>query len=333
MNSSLYVELSKEKYNRVCEKEYICIYDQPWFMDVTCGGEDNWEVLVCSKGEEVVGALPFYVKSKMSLKYISLPYRVQHNGIWIKPYKNQDYTKRISFENEVMTALIESMEKIIKERKYVFYNQSISPDITNWLPFYWNGFMQTTMYTYRINDIMNLERVYNDFHSNKKKQIKKASKSEIIIKSDLSAMEFYTFHKRCLEEEGKKIHYSYEEFLRLYDALYLHDAGKLLYAVDEDDNVIDAIFSAIDARWGYNWWHAISKQGRGTGIPDLMVYEMIKYLSQKGIRGYDMEGSMIQGVEESFRHYGAVQTPYFSVSKVYARNAIIKLLLNAHFAK
>ena len=53
---------------------------------------------------------------------------------------------------------------------------------------------------------------------------------------------------------------------------------------------------------------------------------MIEFLSDK-VPGYDFEGSMIEGVEESFRHFGATQTPYFSIHKTYTKNPLLRAVI------
>ena len=37
---------------------------------------------------------------------------------------------------------------------------------------------------------------------------------------------------------------------------------------------------------------------------------------------------MIEGVEESFRHFGAAQTPYFTIRKTYTKNPLLRAAIN-----
>ena len=62
---------------------------------------------------------------------------------------------------------------------------------------------------------------------------------------------------------------------------------------------------------------------RASGASSMLVYEMIKFLSGEGVKVFDFEGSMIPGVEESFRHFGAKQTPYFLIWKNYGNRVEI----------
>ena len=55
---------NKERYQQLCDAEpSICVYDQPWWMDAVCGAE-NWDVLLYEKKGNLLGAMPYYVKSR-----------------------------------------------------------------------------------------------------------------------------------------------------------------------------------------------------------------------------------------------------------------------------
>jgi hypothetical protein len=103
---------SKEKYRKLCEQETsIPIYSKPFWMDAVCG-EDNWDVLLYEKGGEVVGALPYYVKKKFGLSYITQPKLTQTNGVWIKYPEGQTHRSRLAFEKEILTGIIDKPEQI-----------------------------------------------------------------------------------------------------------------------------------------------------------------------------------------------------------------------------
>lgn len=319
---------NKEKYFQLCkENDTICVYDMPWWMDAVCG-ENNWDVVLYEKNDTILGAMPYYTKSKMGLSYITQPQLTQHNGVWINYPKSQVESKRISFEKEVIEALLDQIEK----KNISYYMQNQSPNLTNWLPFYWRGYRQTCYYTYRLEDISDTEQLFKDFQSNKRRNINKAKKAGYVVEFDLKAESFYLLHKRNLEKQGKEIHYSFELFKRLYDGAYGNDSGRIVYAKNENGDPVSALFNVWDKQWGYDLITALDPDTRSSGVPDLLVFSMLEYLSDK-VQGYDFEGSMIPGVEESYRHFGAHQTPYFSIWKIYSNNPVIKYLINGKMKK
>lgn len=316
---------AKERYIALCSREdSICVYDQPWWMDAVCGPE-NWDVLLYEKNGDILGTMPYYKKQRMGIQYITQPPFTQHNGAWIKYPGEQAESKRISFEKEVIDALAEQMEQM----PVCYYQQQFSPNFTNWLPFYWRGYAQTTYYTYRLPDISNPSALFSTFQHNKRKNINKALKMNFQIGFDLPAEEFYAHHKKSLAKQGQAISYTLELFQRMYQAAYQNQSGRTIWLRDADGVLLCALFNLWDRHWGYDLISAIDPATRNTGAPDLLVYRMLEYLSDK-VDGYDFEGSMIPGVEESFRHFGATQTPYFHIQKIYTKNPLLRAVIQKY---
>lgn len=302
---------NKEKYREICKAEKtIPIFSQDWWMDAVCG-ENNWDVLIVEKGEEIVASMPIYIKQKYGLKYITQPKLTQTNGIHIRYPENQKYEKRLSYEKEVMNEIIMQLEQF----DIVHYQQSFHYSVTNWLPFYWKGFEQSTKYTYVIENLSDLDKVYSSFGHAKRKNIKKASK-EVEVKFDLCSEKFYENHKMTLKKQNSEISYSYELFKKIYNYSYKNDAGKTIYAVDKDGNMHGALFFVWDGISAYDLISTIDPDYRNFGAASLLVYEAIKYVADK-IKKFDFEGSMIENVENSFRQFGAIQKPYFVISKAF----------------
>lgn len=308
-----YIELCKEEPN-------ISIYNQSWWLDAVCGKE-NWDVLLKKDGTTITAAMPIYIKRKAGLMYVTQPDFTQHLGIWFRYPNTNSESKRISYENETINYFLDEVEK----KKVVFYYQAQSPQLRNILAFIWRGYKENIFYTYRINDISNVDEVFRCFEHNKRKNINKAKKSGGIIQFDISAETFYKFHKACLEKQGKTISYSQEIFERMYSAAYTHNCGRTIAFVN-NGNVECALFNIWDNNWGYDLISAIDPDYKSNGGPDLLVYTMIEFLSSR-VKGYDFEGSMIKGVEESFRRFGATQTIGFGLSKIYTNNPIIRMAI------
>ena len=308
---------NKEKYREFCKKEEgIPLFSRDWFLDSVCG-LDNWNVTLIEKGGEIVASMPYYKKKKAIFTIITMPKHTQTMGVYIKYPEGQKYEKRLSYEKEVMSSLIEQLPKVD------YFNQSFHYSVTNWLPFYWQGYTQTTNYTYVIEDLSNLESVFQNFNHAKRKNIKKAEKF-LDVKFDLPAREFYDNHKMTLEKQNNKIAYSFEHFNRIYTSAYNHNAGRTIYAVDKDDNIHAALFVIWDKNSAYDLISTIDPSFRNSGSASLLIKEIIEFLSNETSR-FDFEGSMIENVEKSFRQFGAKQKPYFNITKVNSK--ILKAIL------
>ncbi len=307
-----------EKYRIFCKKEEnIPLFSKDWYLDAVCG-KDNWNVALVEKSNEIIASLPYYMKKKKGIfTIISMPEYTQTMGVYIVYPHGQKYEKKLSYEKELMTKLIEQLPKVD------YFNQSFHMNITNWLPFYWKGFTQTTLYSYVIEDISNIEKVISSFNHAKRKNIKKAEKL-LTVKFDLSAEEFYENHKMTLAQQKSTISYSFKSFKRLYDATYRHNAGKTIYAIDEENNLHAALFVIWDKNSAYDLISTIDPTYRNSGAGTLLIKEILYFLSDK-TKKFDFEGSMIENVEKSFRQFGTTQQAYFNISKIDSK--LLKVLI------
>lgn len=302
---------NKQIYKELCKKEHsMPIFSQYWWLDAVCG-KDNWGVVLSERGGQISASLPFFMKNKYGLKLITMPKLTQKMGVWIKYPENQRNNTKLSHEKNIFNELVEKLPK------FDMFLQNFDYHITNWLPLYWKGFKQTTNYTYVIEDISNVEKVFEEFDHAKRKNIKRAEKF-VEIKYDLNAESLYENHKMTLAKQGLKISYSYELLKNIYDAAYSHSAGKTIYSIDEKGKLHSAIFVIWDCASAYDLISSIDPDYRNSSSASLLIREIIKYLSDK-TKGFDFEGSMIESVETSFRQFGAIQKPYFQITKVNSR--------------
>lgn len=176
------------------------------------------------------------------LRKLCLPPLTQKLGPYIKYPKQQRLEKRLAFEHEVMDYVIDSLPE------YDFFHVNFDYSLTNWLPFYWRGFEQSTRYTYLVQDLSDPVRLFETFASGKRTDIKKASKTAV-VKYDLEGGDFIDYYIDSLSSQGKLLSYSPDFFLRLYDALMENHQGRIIYAVDKDNpKAIWELFSMYGIR-------------------------------------------------------------------------------------
>lgn len=311
---------NKSKYRKLCATEKsIPIFSRDWWLDAVCG-EENWDVIIIEKGDFIVASLP-YMKGKLyGFNTAGMPILTQKLGPWIKYPDGQKYSTKLEYEKKLFQELMELLPKDI-----AIYSQNFDYSITNWLPFYWKGFKQTSRYTYVIEELSDFEKIKGNLSHSKRQNLKKAEKSELAVLYDLPAEQFYKHHVRTLSEQNvyeKKIVYTYETFKRIYDACYKHRAGRVIYAKDKNENIHAALFVIWDENSAYDLISTIDSRYRKYGSGTLLVWKIMEYLSNK-TKKFDFEGSMIEGVEKSFRGFGATQKMYFSICKVYDRKLAI----------
>jgi lipid II:glycine glycyltransferase (peptidoglycan interpeptide bridge formation enzyme) len=304
----------KQAYRELCKTEQtIPIYSKDWWLDAVCG-EDNWDVALIEKGDHIVATMPYYTKRKMGLTIITMPPFTQTLGPWIRPSPAK-YAKQLAKQKDLMNGLIEQLPA------YDDFDQNFHYTITNWLPFYWKGFKQTTRYTYLLNCVENLEKIQSDFEKSVRTKIRKAISNDISIIENDEVDTLFKLHATTYRKQGIRMPYTLDELKKLYIACKKHDAVQMLFAKYRDE-IIAGVFYVYDKMSLYAILGGSDRYKKDTGAEYLLDWEMIKFCHDKKIY-FDFEGSMLEGVERRNRAFGAVQKPYFQISDTSKRMHVV----------
>lgn len=307
----------KEKYRLFCEKENsIPIFSQAWWLDSVAN--NDWDVCLVENNDEIVASMPYYIKRKFGLTMLTQPILTQNLGPWIKPSMGK-YNKKISHQKKMMQELISQLPR------YDYFNQSWHYTITNWLPFYWKGFEQTTRYTYVIEDLSDLEIVLGEFHSSYRNKIRKAQKLVTIFK-DMNPKDFYEINNKTFLRQGLSAPYSKSFFLQHDSKLEGKNSRVIFYAKDSDDNIHSALYLTWDKMSSYVHLVGEDPKFRNSGAGILLIWEAIQYTKNVlCLNKFDFEGSMIESVEQVRRDCGAVQKSYLTVK--HSPSIILQIVL------
>lgn len=296
----------KDSYRTLCSSEpSIPLFSQAWWLDAVAG--DSWDVALIEKGGEIVASMPYLISERYGFKVISQPSLTQTQGPWLR-HTNAKYAKRLSREKDMMEALIDQLPK------YHHFAQNWDHSQTNWLPFYWKGFSQTTRYTYRIEQLDNSDEIWAGLQQNVRTDIKKAANRENLrIRGDLPLSDFYALNVMVFQRQGKKIPYSEAFVERIDKAAAARSCRKVFIAEDDQGRHHAAVYLVWDKNSAYYLMGGGNPELRNSGATSLCMWEAIKFASTV-TDAFDFEGSMLEPVERFFRSFGAVQTPYHSIS-------------------
>jgi len=304
---------NKDLYRELCKTEpTIPIFSKEWWLDAVCG-EDNWGAVVIEKSGNIVGALPYYMIRKKGFNRITMPPLTQTMGPWIKYPPNQKYTNRLSHEKDIYTEIISRLPD------FGDFQQNFNYRVTNWLPFFWQGFQATTRYTYVIENLDDLDEVLLRFKDNMRNKIKKARKIVSVV-DEGKIEDFYAINRKTFERQGLDIPYSLDFLIKKDRILAKKNCRRIFFAVDQDGCIHSALYLIWDELSSYVHMVGEDPVLRNSGAGILLIYESIKFTKETlNLDCYDFEGSVIESVEEVRRSCGGVQKPYFSVSKVNSR--------------
>ena len=297
--------LAKEQYRAFCgAAPDVPVFAQPWYLDA-CASGGNWDVVLAHDAGRVVAALPYFYKQKGPFRYATMPPFVKMLG----PYLLPEFRGLLKKEHGLLEALIKQLPN------FAAFKQNFYPTATNWLPFYWHKFRQTTYYTYRLNGLHHLSQIEAGLNRNIRRNIQKA-RQQVRVVHNLSPEQFYQLNKLSFDRQGLAMPYSYAQFEQHDAALAANGARQLFFAVDAQERVHSAAYLIWDTQAAYYHLSGDDPTLRESGAGILLIWEAIRYASEVlGLACFDFEGSMLPAVERIRVQFGAVQTPYFFVWK------------------
>lgn len=300
---------SKDNYRHFCRTEQtIPIFSRDWWLDAVCGGAENWDVVIIEKDGKLMASMPYFTKSKFNFTTITQPPLTQTQGPWLRPSKAK-YAKALTEQKSLMQELIDQLPV------FDHFMQNWNHINSNWLPFYWNGFKQTTNYTYILSNLSNEEQLWSGLQANIRTDIRKAeSRFNLKVRDDLGLDVFLRLNRMTFERQGITVPYT-EEFVRRLDAANdIHHCRKIFIAEDSEGRYHSGVYIVWDENSAYYLMGGGDPELRNSGATSLCMWEAIKFASTV-TKCFDFEGSMLEPIERFVRAFGAVQTPYFSISK------------------
>lgn len=282
----------------------IPVFSRGWWLDAVCD-KGEWDVVLFEDDHRILAALPFYRKRRASFSLVTMPRLTPILGPYIAYPPGLLHAKRLSLEKRVLTDMIARLPPA----DHVV--MACHSRLTNWLPFYWAGFSQRTAYTYTL-DLTDLDGVFAGFQPAKKRSIRQA-RERVQVGVGMEADEFWHLHRSFLHKRGRSISYSLALFRRVHAAVHAQGAGTVTHARDDKGCVVSALFTVWGPEGAYSLINATDPDAH-SGTPALLVQESIRNAACH-TRRFDFEGSMIEGVEAAFRHFGGVQTPYFVLTR------------------
>lgn len=313
----------QEPYREHCASlAGLPIFLQPWWLDATCG-PDSWGAAMVSNAGRVDAVMPFRLRHLFNLTSLSQPPLTPFLGPWITgSTPGATASASSAREADILASLAGSLPA------FSHCAQSWSPRLTNWLPFYWHGFEQTTYYTYVLDDLKNEEALWNDLKGSCRTEIRKASGRFLLkVTTDTSIDEFLALNKAVFARQGLKLPYTEALVRRIDAACETRSCRRIFVAKDEEGRRHAGVYLVWDGECAYYLMGGGDPTLRMSGATSLCMWEAIRFAATVTAR-FDFFGSMLKPVERFFRTFGATQVPYFVVRKVPSRILRAKVLFS-----
>ncbi|MGI9598918.1 MAG: GNAT family N-acetyltransferase [Acidimicrobiales bacterium] len=297
------------------------LFAEDWYLDAVAPGQ--WQRLEAGKpgnGGELVLTETGRLGGKPIFSHAPLSYRM---GPMYDFAPEITTAKRLSSEHALCEELIAQIPD------YASFVMNFDWRIINALPFHWAGYELLTRYTYVLDDLSDLDGVWDGFTSSARRAIRKAEKQVEVVEG--TAAQLWELYLETSDAQNRATGYKGEHLERLCAAVAEQGVGEILLALDADGNAHASILVIWGDECAYYLVGGTSHTYRNSGAMSLIMWEGIQR-SSKHVPVFDFEGSMSPGIERFLRSFGARQAPYIQVRNASAAGTAAKTALDARRA-
>ena len=278
-------QIDEVKYNN-CIKSSLNsrIYAYSWYLDIVA---DNWDILVL---DDYKAVMPLPWRSKYFIKYIYPPPWTQQLGV----FSSEEISESL------VLSFINTIPKKVKKITIQF-NSGNNLNLVN--------------SEKRVNYILPLNKtykeLYKDFRRDRKNRIGQAEKKHLIFK-ETSFKEILEIAKT--EYQFLKVSDSYYKKLeKLFEILLCKKNGILLGVYNEKKELLCGTILLLDTHRLVYLFSVSSKKGKENQAASFLINEVMKKYAQNNL-AFDFEGSMIGGIADFYKSFGA-RVEYYSLFK------------------
>lgn len=262
-------------------------YGYTWFLDNVC---ENWMGLVVGNYKMV---MPLVLGKKYGIEYNFQPFFTQQLGVY----------SDLPISQETMDLFFDAIPKNIKFIEMALNESNFAPS-------------QGTI-NERHNYLLDMKPAYEElrkkYSGNILRKVKKAEKEELILNKQLSPEDFADFYRThtAPKIKGFKDKHYYTILRLVYKAIH-YNMGFLLGVQNQQNELLAANFIISHPQRLINLLPASSEEGNKLGAMTFLIDHLVQ--TNAGQYKYlDFEGSMLKGVANFYKGFGAKKANYYHV--------------------
>jgi len=302
----------KEHYCSQIEGKDLPVFFQGWWLDIV--SKERWQVVYYQESNAIKAVYTYFPKKKFGLNYVTMPHLTRFMG----PYFLEDLPHRK--KQKILGKLLQALPAVDG------FDQTLHYQLTDWLPYSWSGFAQTSKYSFVLKNISDseqiLEKMSADYRNNK---LPKSNELLTLVEGqDLEdAM-------RCFLApfERKKISVPFKENIvrTLIPSLVEQEAGNIFGMKDQEGTIVANALVVWDKQAAYLLLRGEDADKRNGYAGIGLIWNLCKLLGERGISIFDFLGSMNKNIAKVRSDFGAKQVTYFQVRKDKPMIAMMKRL-------
>ncbi len=287
------------------------LFHEPWWLDAVAPGA--WEEVTVERDGETIARLPYLPVRRFGLRTLVAPPLCNRLGPLVDAGEGK-YVRRLSREGEAVGELLELLPR------HDVFRQSLRPELLSWYPLHRAGARVEPRISYVLDDLSDLDAVWADVRSEARRTIRKAEAALTVTEdddgADLAVMAAATFAR-----QRRDLPFGADLLHRVVRATLERGRGLVLTARDEHDQAHASVFVAWEADRAWYLVGGADPALRSSGATSLLLWEAVKR-SADHVPRFDFEGSMVPGIERSFRNFGGRQETYHAVTLTSRRGGV-----------
>lgn len=272
-----------------------------WFLKL----KQSEKILkIYDQKKNLVGFMPVFNSNNSRVIAQSTMY-IPYGGPVIFNLPNEERNK-IRFIRNVEKSLCSYLQS-----NYDEVNFSTDNNIIDIMPFIRANFTPEVRYTYKLDLSIGIEKIYNSFGSDRKKDIRKAKNRNVEFIID-SAMKYFDVNK-AMKWEAKYGFESTSDFVKTYINETINNSRGMCFVAKEKDKIIGGVHIAWDSNTAYILYSYYEDEKDDIAIA-YIYYKMFEYLINNDIVRYmDFEGSVFESIEDWNISFGAYQSRFYNL--------------------
>lgn len=303
----------------VDESEHGTIFHKSNWNLAVCNGEPgvNVSVIACFNQDNklVAGAILCWKKVFGRFKIVFAPYATTYSGILIKERDSEYLSKRESFRFNLLSELLEFIEK-----QFHSISMALPPSFQDVRIFNWRNYSSRIFYTY-VGDLTKKEDLINGFLPAIRRQIKKAEsiESEVTFNKEKEHFEtVYSLISKSYKRQSHQFRFSKEQFFSILNKPEF-DKNISIYSISDKNIPVASIVLLVDKDTAYYWLAGGDHTKFNTGLNQLLLWDVLQRVSKEGIKYFDFIGANTASITNYKSGYNFNLKSYYYVTKEIGR--------------
>jgi hypothetical protein len=269
------------------------VFHESWWLRAATAG--RYQEVTVRSGLAVVGRLPFVVRKRLGFTELRMPPFTHVLGPVVEPGPGK-YQTQLSRRLSIIRELIDQLPK------FDYFKQAMDSTIADGLAFQDRGFRVSMNYTFDIDCLDDLERIWNSMNFKVRQHIRRAEeKFSILPVTDPD--EFLKFYIANLERRRRATFIEFDTFPDAFAESRARDCGEILSARWPDGKPAAMVYLV----WGHGrMYYLLSTRAHDpsdNGSVNLLIWSAIKRAHQRGLV-FDLDGVSTTGTARFLSGFG-----------------------------